>query len=379
MPSILYLLAACNLVIGTGAFGLTGILQAVADSLQVGVAAVGQSMTAYAFATALFAPVLLLATGRWSRRAAMQGALALFTLGLLACALAPNLEVLLLGRVLMGAGAVLTPIAASIAVAVVEPARQGQALSLTFLGMSLSYVIGLPLGAWVGLHFGWRLSMVGTAALALLMLVLISWKVPRQLQTAGASLTGLGTVLRQSEVLRCLMLTLLYFSAIFTVFAYSGPVLLALNPMGSDKLSLTLMLFGLAGVAGTLSGGWATDRFGSVRTLRTQLALLFTMMLLVPLTRGNYLVMMLVFVAWGVAGFGMMSPTQARLAVASPRQAPMLFSLNASMLYFGTALGSAAGGAASAALGFEKLAWVGAVFALLGFLTFADIRSKTRP
>ena len=174
MPSILYLLAACNLVIGTGAFGLAGILQPVASSLHVSVAAVGQSMTAYAIATALLAPLLLVATGRWSRRAALQAALALFTAGLATCALAGSLEVLLLGRVLMGAGAVFTPIAASIAVSVVAPARQGKALSLTFLGMSLSYVIGLPLGAWLGLRFGWRLPMFGVAALAALMLVLVS-------------------------------------------------------------------------------------------------------------------------------------------------------------------------------------------------------------
>lgn len=109
------------------------------------------------------------------------------------------------------------------------------------------------------------------------------------------------------------------------------------------------MVFGLAGTAATLSGGWASDRFGPLRTLRVQLALLLGMMLAVPLTRGHYALMMVVFVVWGVAGFGMMSPTQARLATVSPTQAPILFSMNASMLYFGTALGAAAGGAASVA------------------------------
>lgn len=86
-------------MIGTGAFGLTGILQPVASSLGASAAAAGQSMTAYAIATALLAPLLLVATGRWSRRAALQTALALFAPGLLLCALAASLEVLLLGRV----------------------------------------------------------------------------------------------------------------------------------------------------------------------------------------------------------------------------------------------------------------------------------------
>ena len=41
--------------------------------------------------------------------------------------------------------------------------------------------------------------------------------------------------------------------------------------MCGAALSLTLMLFGLSGVTGTLLGGWANDRFGAQRTLRVQL------------------------------------------------------------------------------------------------------------
>ncbi len=370
MPPLLYLLAACNLVIGTGAFSLAGILQPVAQSLQVSVGAAGQSMTVYAMASALLAPMLLMGTGRWQRRSALQLALVLFAGGLLVCAWAPDLQTLLLGRVLMGVGAVFTPIAASIAVAIVEPALRGKALSVTFLGMSLSYVIGLPLGAWLGLRFGWRMPTLAIAICALLMLALVSHRMPRHVDAPGATFNGLGEVLRQGEVLRSLGLTLLYFSAIFTVFSYSGPVLQALNPMSPEMLSLTLMFFGLAGVTGTLTGGWANDRFGAMRTLRCQLAVLSLMMLLVPLTAGSYLAMVAVFMAWGTAGFGMMAPTQARLAGVSMRQAPVLFSLNTSMLYFGTALGAALGGAASASLGFARLSWVGLCFALLGGLTF---------
>lgn len=73
--------------------------------------------------------------GRWQRTAALQLALGLFAGGMLLCARAPNLQILLIGRVLMGTGAVFTPIAASIAVAIVEPALRGKALSATFLGM----------------------------------------------------------------------------------------------------------------------------------------------------------------------------------------------------------------------------------------------------
>jgi DHA1 family inner membrane transport protein len=238
----------------------------------------------------------------------------------------------------------------------------------------MSYVVGLPLGAWLGTRYGWRTPVFGLAAIVGLMVVLVGAWVPRANRAPGASFSGLGSLLRQSEVVRSLALTLLYFCAIFSVFAYSGPVLQALNPMSPEKLSATLMIFGLAGMAGTLSGGWASDRFGPIRTLRVQLLTLTSMMLLVPLTQGRYPLMVAVFIVWGIAGFGMMSPTQARLVNISPRQAPMLFSLNSSMLYAGTALGAAVGGISSAAFGFSNLAWAGAGFAVLGTFTLVSAK-----
>ncbi len=369
MPALLYLLAACNLVIGTGAFGLAGILQPLSEAMNTSVAAAGQSMTVYAFATALLAPLMLLLTGRWPRKAVLQLGLALFAAGTLATALADSLTALLLGRVLMGAGAVFTPVAAGLAVALVPAERRGKALSLTFLGMSMSYVVGLPLTAWLGLHYGWRWPLFGVTGAGVLMLGLVSVLVPRHVNAPGASFGGLGATLRNGEVLRTMLLTLLYFGAIFTVFSYIGPVLLALNPMPGALLSFTLMLFGVAGMVGTLSGGWATDRFGTLPTLRIQLGGFLCAMLLVPLTQGCYLATVLVFMVWGVCGFGMMTPQQTRLATAVPAQAPMLMSLNSSMLYLGTALGAAVGGAASGSIGFDKLPWLGALFAALGGLT----------
>jgi DHA1 family inner membrane transport protein len=66
----------------------------------------------------------------------------------------------------------------------------------------------------------------------------------------------------------------------------------------------------------------------------------------------------------------------------APSQAPILLSLNTSMLYFGTALGAAVGGAASEGVGFERLAWVGVPFAVAGLATLrlaASRRTSAQP
>jgi DHA1 family inner membrane transport protein len=368
MPRLLYLFSLVNLVVGSGAFAITGIIALIAQDLSISVAAVGQAVSVYAISTALLAPVLLVATGAWPRKRAMLLAMTLFTAGSALCAAAPSLAWLLGGRVLMGVGAAFTPLAAGIAVALVAPARRGQALALVFLGVSLSYVVGLPLGAWIGFTQGWHAALWAATAASAAALLAVAWWVPASVRAPGVSFAGLGALLRRPELLAVLGLTLLYFTSIFTVFSYIGPVLRDLVPMDSPRLSLTLMLFGLSGVVGTLIGGAANDRFGARPTLLVLLATMVLTMLVLPLSAGHYAAMLAVMLVWGTAGFGMMAPQQSRLAQMAPAQAPLLLSLNTSMLYLGTALGAVVGGVAASPLGFGKLAWAGAPFAAAGLL-----------
>jgi len=372
---LLWLFSFVNLVIGSAAFVLAGILTLAAEALQTSVAAVGQGITAYALATAVLAPLLLVATGGWTRRRALVAAMALFTVGAVVCALADTLALLLAGRVLMGAGAMVTPLMSGLVVGLVEPARRGRALAFVFLGMSLSYAMGIPLGAWLGFAAGWHAPLWAGAALSALCCVLLARLVPARIDAPGASFTGLGGLLRQPALLAVLGLTLLSFTAIFTVFSYIGPVLRALAPMSSTSLSLTLAAFGLSGVAGTMLGGRAGDRFGAQRSCMVSLGVLASMMALLPLTAGQPSAMLAVMLVWGLAGFSMMAPQQARLAAMAGAHAPLALSLNASMLYLGTAAGAAVGGLAVGRLGFAQLSWAGLPFALAGLLLLAVGRS----
>jgi DHA1 family inner membrane transport protein len=68
------------------------------------------------------------------------------------------------------------------------------------------------------------------------------------------------------------------------------------------------------------------------------------------------------------------------LATLAPAQAPLLMSLNGSMLYVGTALGAVISGAFIGSLGFDKLSWVGLPFALVALTTlWFDRRARLAP
>jgi predicted MFS family arabinose efflux permease len=122
-------------------------------------------------------------------------------------------------------------------------------------------------------------------------------------------------------------------------------------------------------------GGWANGRFGSLRSIAVQLAVLVTMMCLLPLIEGNLAATVATMVVWGVAGFGLTVTQQSRLFSLSPTEAPLLLSLNSSMLYGGTAPGAAISGALVPWVGMANLSWVGAPFGLLALLTLAFDRA----
>ena len=366
LPPLLLLFLAVNLLIGTAGFMTTGLLEPMAASLGTGLAAVGQATTAYAVATAVLAPLLLARTARMAPRSALLVALSVFTLGCTLSALAPDLWTLLAGRVVMGAGAAASAVMAGMAIGWVAPARRAQALSIVFMGMSLSYVTGIPASAWAGLSWGWRVPAWVAVLLCLAALLAVRLGVPA-LRVATAAPPGHGAwrLLAQPGLRRAYAVTLCYFVAIMSVFAYIGPVLVALVPMDGRTLSAAISAFGVAGVAGTLLGGRSGDRFGVRRSVTVSLCGLAASMTLLPLTAGHPVAMMAVMLAWGVSGFSLMAPQQSHIAALAGAQAPLALSLNSSMVYLGTAAGGAVGGLALLAVPLAQLPWIGVPMALL--------------
>lgn len=378
LPALLYFFALCNLIIASSAFVLGGILEPVSQALNVSLAATGQAMTAYALGAAVVAPMLILSTGRWSRRATILLALGLFSLGSLASALAPSLGWLMVGRVIMGAGVMFTAAASATAVSLVAPAQRGQALAITNLGQSISYAVGVPIGTWIGLQLGWRWPLWLAAVSSLLVWLLASRLLPRNIQVQVAT-GSLRSAAGQAAVWRVWLRTLLMFTAIFGVFTYIGPVLQELGELNANELSIVLALFGCGGVIGTLMGGWAADRLGVLQTLALQLSIVTLMLGLLPLTQGHPVLLTLAMVTWSINSFGSMTPQQSRLIGLAPAQAPMLMSLNSSMLYVGAALGAAAGGSLIGVIGMTQLPWLAVPFLVLALISlWPDWRDEQR-
>src|SRR6202035_3785086 len=104
--------------------------------------------------------------------------LGLFTLSSLLCGNAPNLNALLLFRILQGVGGGgMVPVAQSILADSFPPAKRGQAFALFGVAVVVAPVVGPTLGGWLSDNISWHWCFlinapVGMIAMALIAMVL---------------------------------------------------------------------------------------------------------------------------------------------------------------------------------------------------------------
>jgi DHA2 family multidrug resistance protein len=133
--------------------------------------------------------------------------LGLFTLSSLLCGFAPNLQALLLFRILQGFGGGMVPVAQSILADSFPPEKRGQAFALFGVAVVVAPVLGPTLGGWISDNWSWHWCFlinapVGVVAMALIA-VLLRAQQPQQ-QTHGFDVIGfilVATFLGALEVL----------------------------------------------------------------------------------------------------------------------------------------------------------------------------------
>ena len=98
-----------------------------------------------------------------------------FTLSSLLCGFAPNLNALLLFRILQGfGGGGMVPVAQSILADAFPPAKRGQAFALFGVAVVVAPVVGPTLGGWLSDNLSWQWCFLINAPVGVLAMALIS-------------------------------------------------------------------------------------------------------------------------------------------------------------------------------------------------------------
>ena len=368
-PPALYALTVGSFGIGTTEFVIMGLLLQVAADLHVGIATAGLLISGYALGVFFGAPLLTTAMARLPRKRALVALMVIFTLGNLACALAPSYEWLMLARVITSlAHGTFFGVGAVVATGLVAEDRRASAISIMFTGLTVATLLGVPAGAWLGLQYGWRASFWAVTVVGLLATAVIAWWVPKdEGERPSTSIRDDFKVLARPQVLLGLLATVLGFSGVFAVFTYIQPLLTQVTGFANATVSLILLVFGVGMIAGNLLGGRLADK-RLVPTLLGSIAALALVLVAMSFVLHMPIVTVVFVGLLGTAAFAIVSPLQLRvLQKAEGVGQSLASSLNIAAFNLGNALGAWVGGLVIAhGPGMQALPWVAALLTASG-------------
>ncbi|MGJ7468585.1 MFS transporter [Kosakonia cowanii] len=367
--------------IGTTEFSPMGLLPVIAQGVGVSIPAAGMLISAYAIGVMVGAPLMTLLLSHRGRRNALIFLMAIFTVGNVLSAIAPDYATLMIARIItslnhgafFGLGSV-------VAASVVAKEKQASAVATMFMGLTIANIGGVPAATWLGETIGWRMSFMATAGLGVISMVSLFFSLPKGGAGARPNVRNELAVLMRPQVLTALLTTVLGAGAMFTLYTYISPVLRTLTDATPVFVTAMLVLIGVGFSIGNFLGGKLADR-SVTGTLKGFLLLLIVIMLAIPLLARSEIGAAIAMVVWGAATFAVVPPLQMRVMRVAHEAPGLSSSVNIGAFNLGNALGAAAGGAViSGGLGYSFVPVMGAIIAGLGLLLvlFSGRKSASR-
>jgi DHA1 family inner membrane transport protein len=336
-------LAIAAFGIGTSEFIIMGLLPNLATDFQVSIPKAGVLVTGYALSVTIGAPIVAIATAQLERKLALLLLMGVFTLGNLACAIAPTYNLLFAARVLTAlCHGAFFGIGSVVAANLVPRNQRAQAIALMFSGLTLANVLGVPAGTALGQAFGWRSAFWAIVPIGVVAATAVFFLVPSQAAGTGGLLHEF-RVLRKPQVLLVLAMSILTSASLFCVFTYIAPMLLAVTQVSPHAVTITLLLFGVGITIGNLLGGtlsdWRPMAF-LIGALITLIAALIALYYAEPYTIPAVIMILI----WGAVQFAAGAPLQSRIVEQAAAAPNLASTLNQGAFNFGNATGASLGG-----------------------------------
>lgn len=254
----MFALTLCVSTLIASEFMPVSLLTPIASGLAVTEGQAGQAIAVsgiFAVVTSLF---IASATRGLDRRALLLALTALMIVSGAIVAFAPNYEIFMVGRALLGVviGGFWSMSTATVMRLVSEDAVP-RALALLNGGNALATTIAAPLGSYLGQYIGWRGAFFCVVPLAAVTLAWQFMTLPSMPSRERASGVAAFKVLRRPQVPLGMLAVALFFMGQFALFTYLRPFLETVTAVDVTTLSLMLLGLGVAGLAGTYVVGIA--------------------------------------------------------------------------------------------------------------------------
>ncbi|WP_116828753.1 MFS transporter [Pseudomonas syringae] len=363
------LLSAAGFTVLTTEFVIVGLLPAVARDLNVTVSQAGLLVTLFAFTVAAFGPFLTAYFSRFERKRLFVSILVLFGFANVLAALAPNIAVMGIARLIPALGLpVFWALASETAVDIVGPQFAGRAIARIGFGIVCATVFGIPIGTLISDAFGWRTAFLVLAALAFAKALLLTVYLPKTAarQNPVSILEQFG-ILRSRMMQGHVLLSVLVFSGMFTAYTYLADMLERLAGFDGALVGWCLMGFGAVGLLGNSLGGRMVDRHPLIASLVFCAFMVVGMVAVVPSIH-SVVALPVALAVWGITQAALFLVSHVRLIKAAPQAPAFAASLNIAGANLGIGIGAVIGGRVIDHLG---LGHVG--FAAAGIIVLAIV------
>ncbi|PHV51754.1 MFS transporter [Janthinobacterium sp. BJB301] len=373
MPIALLALTLSAFAIGTTEFVIVGLLPTIAADLGVNLPSAGLLVSLYALGVAVGAPVLTALTGKIPRKTLLLSLMVLFTLGNLLAWKSPGYETLVVARILTGlAHGVFFSIGSTIATSLVPKDKAASAIAIMFTGLTVALVTGVPLGTFIGQHFGWRETFLAVSALGLVAFIGSLLYVPSNIaHSKPASLLQQVQVLGQPRLLLVYAMTAVGYGGSFIAFTYLAPILQQVSGFSAGAVGVVMLVYGVSVAFGNIWGGKLADRKGPVSALKLIFLLLAAVLLLLTFTAPHPVLVVITVLLWGAVAFGNVAGLQVYVVQQAehftPRAVDVASGLNIAAFNLGIAGGAWGGGLIVEHLGLVHTGWIGALVVLGAF------------
>ncbi|MHA4807829.1 MFS transporter [Flavitalea flava] len=373
LPAALWALTISAFAIGTTEFVMVGILPTVAQSLNISVSAAGLLVTLYALGVAIGGPVLTALTSKVPRKPLLIFLMGLFIAGHIASALAPTFITLLIARFVSGfAHGVFFGVGATIAATLVAPDKKATAIAIMFAGLTVAIIVGVPLGTFIGQHFGWRSTFVAVAILGTIGFIANLILLPNTIKNEKTvKIRDQLKVLKSRPILVVLGITAFGYGGTFVTFTYLATMLEKITGFSSGSISWLLLVYGVAIALGNIVGGKIANRDPD-KALARILILQVLVLFLFTFTVHFKLAALITLFFMGGLSFSSVPGLQLYIVQLAQKYLPgtedVTSALNIASFNVGVAVGASVGGlVVDSALGLEATPWIGALLVLLGF------------